>query len=89
MVPRNLHIVHLLIRQNLPDGQVGFPHGGLTDYTIYPIRRSSLRWVAPNPLRLAGIESRQAVTMHALIARDPDDGGRDPSLPDIAFLWRH
>ncbi len=29
MCPRNLHIVHLLIRQNLPGGEVGFlvfPH---------------------------------------------------------------
>ena len=23
------------------------------------------------------------------LACDPDVGGRDPSLPDIAFLWRH
>jgi hypothetical protein len=40
MVPRNLHIVRLLIRQNLPDGQVGFLvvlHGHWKNEEVRPI----------------------------------------------------
>ena len=68
MVPRNLHIVHLLIRQNLPGGQVGFlvfPHehweNGKRANRSWPCqrkRRSPIRSIRSS----RGLRSRRSST---------------------------
>jgi hypothetical protein len=53
MVPRNLHIVHLLIRQNLPVGQVGFlvfPHEHWKSESGQPILALPAKKTVADPL---------------------------------------
>jgi len=49
MPPRNLHVVHLLIRENLPGGQVGF--------LVYPREN----WKDPNGQRYLALPAKKTV----------------------------
>jgi hypothetical protein len=79
MVPRNLHIVHLLIRQNLPDGQVGFlvlPHEHWRDEQGQPILALPAKKTVADPLdpflQGTSIEAFVDRIVHEELGLDPD-----------------